>query len=117
MLYAKFKHVKTGGVYTVAAKVTASLLHPAQDMDIVGIRAVDLGHIAVTLPNLRVLHKATVQGLIENGEDCVLYKGEDGEHWLRVTREFTDGRFEPLDARAACMMPPQWHFSKMGTGA
>lgn len=115
MFYAKFKHVETGGEYTVTAKVTASVARaPFLDMEVVGIRAVDLGHIAVVLPNLRVVYEATVQGTIENGDDCVLYRGKDGRHWLRTTREFTDGRFEPLDARAACMMPPQWHFGQMG---
>lgn len=112
---AMFKHAKSDGMYTVVAKATASLSQPLADMAAVGIRKLDSGGcIAVSLPNLGTDLMATVQGTIENGDDCVLYRGTDGRHWLRTTVEFTDGRFLPMNARAACMMPPQWHFGAMG---
>jgi hypothetical protein len=113
---ALFEHAKTKGVYTVIAKVTASLPFAVQDMEKVGVREVALGSsIAVTLPNLGLDYQdVTVQGTIENGDDCVLYRGTDGRMWLRRTIEFTDGRFTPLNPRAACMMPPTWHFGAMG---
>ena len=33
---------------------------------------------------------------IREGDDLVVYLGEDGKLWLRPTAEFDDGRFEPL---------------------
>lgn len=109
---AMFKHKKTGGLYTVIARVVASLAPKVKltDMQTVGIRKPDLGGlIAVQLPNLGLECEATMQGEAENGDMCVLYRGTDGKMWLRPEKEFTDGRFEPMNNHAAAMMPPSWH--------
>lgn len=116
---AMFKHAKTDGIYTVVAKVTASISFPVKDMQLVGVRKTDHGWIAVVLPNLGLAEEypiVTAQGTIENGDDCVLYRGTNGSMWLRKTSEFIDGRFVPLSPRAACMMPTAWHLgAQMGS--
>lgn len=103
---AMFTHKGTGHLYTVVAKVTASL--PGQerlrDMEPVGVRHTDFGLIAVQMPTVMLQYEATVQGEIENGDPCVLYRGTDGRMWLRGLFEFTDGRFEPMNAKAVAML-------------
>lgn len=108
---AMFKHVKSGGLYTVVARAIASLSVGVKltDMQEVGVRKPDLGgHIAVQYATGSDT-KATMQGEAENGVECILYRGTDGRLWLRSRLEFTDGRFEPLNPQAASMMPVSYH--------
>ncbi len=44
--------------------------------------------------------KLQVDGDLDN-ESVVIYRGEDGEHWVRPAYEFNDGRFEALPASGA----------------
>lgn len=115
---AMFTHKKTQGLYTVMARVTTSLPDGRKvlDMAVVGIRKTDHGYVAVGLPNLGLEQAAVMQSEepVENGVECVLYRGTDGRHWLRPLTEFTDGRFEPMNPQAACMMPATWHLTSQG---
>lgn len=113
---AVFKHRKTGGLYTVVARATASLAQPLEDNAPVGVRKTDLGVIVVEYPNIVVDHVGQLQSAkpLENGEEVIVYRGSDYRYWVRPLAEFLDGRFEPFDNRAACMMPPAWHFGAMG---
>lgn len=110
---AMFKHTASGGFYTVVAKVTTSFAGQASDMSQLGIRKTDFGFIAVKLPNIGLETMAHVQAAtpIEDGVDCVLYRHTNGSLWLRPTAEFTDGRFEPMNNLAGCMMPAVWHLN------
>lgn len=40
---------------------------------------------------------ASVQGVVEEGNYAVIYRGEDDRLWVRDRNEFFDGRFEPAD--------------------
>lgn len=104
---AMFMHRATGGLYTVVARVTASLpgKERLRNNAPAGIRDTDFGPIAVQMPTVMLRCEATVQGEIENGDQCVLYRGTNSRLWLRTLAEFTDGRFEPMNAYAVAMMP------------
>lgn len=116
---AMFRHKKSEGLYTVVAQAV-SLVAELKDMNPVNVYQGDHGFVASVLnPGMNRrsnIYVATVQAIepFADGTLCVLYRGTDGSHWLRPKQEFTDGRFDPMNAQAACMMPANWH---LGGGA
>jgi hypothetical protein len=121
---AMFKHKKTDGLYTVAAQARVEAGEELTDMQAVFVfqRGAD-GYVVTTKnPGLQrhsPLYQPRVQANmpVKAFERCVLYRGTNGDYWLRPLSEFTDGRFEPMNPQAACMMPPQWHFGAQMGGA
>lgn len=118
---ALFKHVKTQGLYTVIARVKVN------PFDVVSMR--DMMHVLVRqqpdgwvtgingeeqkATDFVAIVQAPPERPIVNDVICVMYRGTDGRYWLRSLDEFLDGRFEPMNAQAAAMMPAAYHLGGM----
>lgn len=121
---AMFKHVKSEGLYTVSAQAVVDFGEELSDMASVFVFQRGLEGYVVTSKNPGLLrHSPLYQPRVQTstklkaGDKCVLYRGTNGDYWVRSKAEFTDGRFEPLNPQGACMMPPQWHFGAQMGGA
>jgi hypothetical protein len=118
---ARFRHAARGAHYEVVATAELHVPRPFENpVDMEVWRLVqcpnDRSHIIMPLQARHsILDKGEVtlqvnDHHIESGDLLIVYRAEvDNSLWARYHLEFIDGRFIPVNLKAAAMMPAQWH--------
>lgn len=107
---ATYRHHKhPDRIYTVVGDGTVSAVtaRAINDMDLVTVYTYGHGHLFVCHPGdcqfrgclpakwcvISDTAHAQAREPLKIGDNVIVYKGQDGEHWVRRFSEFSDGRF------------------------